>query len=104
MARISDADQGGLPVSRFDSCGTHRARSGAVPRPGPENARTSSPGNSGVAQLLLQVSDDGAGAVSGARFVYSAHEAEEHSAALEGRRANYASRAGILRLKKVCVF
>ncbi len=52
----------------------------------------------GVAELLLQVADDRAGALSRARFVHSADEAEEHAAALEGRRTDYASGAGILRL------
>ena len=34
MARLSHADQGGLPLPRFDSCGADRARSGAVSGPG----------------------------------------------------------------------
>src|SRR5258708_36386631 len=51
-----------------------------------------------MAELLLQVADDGAGAVSGARSVHPVDEAEEHIAAFEGRRADYAPGAGILRL------
>src|SRR5258708_38246281 len=51
-----------------------------------------------MSALLLQVADDGAGAVPGARFVHPVDEAEEHAAAFERRRADYAPGAGILRL------
>src|SRR5271157_3106862 len=98
MARLSDADQGGLPVPRFDSCGADRARPGALPRSRAAHARATPPRYSGMAEFLLQVADDRAGAVSGARSVHSAHEAEEHSAALEGRRVDYTFGAGVLRL------
>src|ERR1019366_2994607 len=101
MARVSDADQGGLPVPRLDSCGADRARSGALPRSRAAHAGAAPPGDSGMAELLLQVADDGAGAVSGARSIHPAHEAEKHAAALEGRRVDYASGAGVLRLARV---
>src|SRR5271170_1473929 len=98
MARLSDADQSGLPLPRLDSGGADRAGSGSIPRPCAAHARATPPGNSGVAELLLQVADDRAGIVSGARSVHPVDEAEKHSAALEGRRAYHASRIGILRL------
>ena len=41
-----------------------RARSGSVPRPGAAQLGTERPRHPGVAELLLQVADDGAGAVS----------------------------------------
>src|SRR5271157_121121 len=98
MARLSDADQGGLPVPRLDSCGADRARPGALPRPCAAHPGAAPPRNSGMAELLFQVADDGAGTVSGARSVHPAHKAEEHFAAPEGRRADYAFGAGVLRL------
>src|SRR5579862_8314821 len=101
MARLSHADQSRFPVPRFDFGSAHRARSGAVSRLGPADARTAPPWNPGMAQLLLQVSDDGAGALSRARSVYSTDEAEEHAAALEGRGVDYAPRTGILRLRLI---
>src|ERR1039457_3501021 len=101
MARLSDADQSGLPLSRLDSGRAHRAGSGSLPRSSAAHARASSPGDSGMAQLLLQIADDGAGTLSGARSVHPANEAEKHSAAPKGRRADYASGAGLLRLRIV---
>ena len=55
----------------------------------------------GVAELLLQVADDGAGAVSRARSVHPVDEAEEHAAPPEGRGADHAPGAGVLRLRPV---
>ena len=52
-----------------------------------------------MAELLLQVSDDRAGTLSRARSIYPADEAEEHSAAPEGRGTHYALGAGVLRLR-----
>src|SRR5258706_12652276 len=101
MARVPDADQGGLPVPRLDSCGADRARSGAAPRSRAAHARAAPPRASGMVKLLLQVADDTAGLVSRARSLHPAHQAEEHAAVLEGRRVNYASGAGILRLARV---
>src|SRR5713101_7093752 len=101
MARIPDADQGGLPVPRLDSCGPDRTRSRALPRPRTTHAGATPPGNPGMAKLLLQVTDDAAGLVSGARSVHPAHQAEEHSAVPEGRRADHAFGTGILRLGRV---
>src|SRR5438270_1861847 len=98
MARLSDADQGGLPVSRLDSRRADRARSRALPRPRTAHARAAPSRDSGMAEFLFQVADDAAGLVSGTRSVHPAHQAEEHAAVLEGRRVDYASGAGILRL------
>ncbi len=53
-------------------------------------------GNPGVVELLLQVADERARALSRARSVYSVDEAEEHAAALEGRRIDHAPGTGIL--------
>src|SRR5260221_14765270 len=101
MARVPDADQGGLPVPRLDSCGADRARSGAAPRSRAAHARAAPPRASGMVKLLLQVADDTAGLVSRARSLHPAHQAEEHAAVSEGRRVDYASGAGVLRLVRV---
>src|SRR5438477_8060534 len=99
MARLPDADQGGLPVPRFDFGCAHRARPGALPRPGEAQLGAVRVGHPGVAQLLLQVADDRARTVSGARPVHPTDEAEEHATSPDGRAADYAPRAGVLRLK-----
>src|ERR1700686_2562329 len=101
MARLSDADQGGLPVPRLDSCGADRPRSRALSRPRATHPGIAPPRDSGMAKLLLQVADDAAGLVSGARSVHPAHQAEEHAAVSEGRRADYTFGAGVLRLSQV---
>src|SRR5229473_176833 len=98
MARLSDADQSRLPLPRLHPSRTHRARPGAIPRPGTAHAGTAPPRHPGVAQLLFQVANDRAGTVSRARSVHPAHEVEEHVAPPEGRRVDYAFGAGILRL------
>ena len=54
--------------------------------------------HSGVAELLLQVSDDCARALSRARSVHSVDEAEEHAAPPARRRTDHAPGAGVLRL------
>src|SRR5258708_38996387 len=54
-----------------------------------------------MVKLLLQVADDTAGLVSRARSLHPAHQAEEHAAVSEGRRVDYASGAGVLRLVRV---
>ena len=56
-------------------------------------------GNPGMAELLLQVADDCAGTLSGARSVHPVDEAEEHAAPPEGRGTDYPPRPGILRLR-----
>src|SRR5256885_17015127 len=98
MARLSDADQSRLPLSRLDSRGANRTRPRALPRSGAANAGTSPPGNSGMAELLLQVADDCTRTVSRTRSVHSADEVEEHTAPFERRRADHALGVGILRL------
>src|SRR5579859_93367 len=95
MARIPDADQSGFPLPRFNPCSTNRARSRAVPGPG---ATRGHEGHSRVVELLLQVANDGARALSRARPVHSVHETEEHAALDDGRRPDHPPRAGILRL------
>src|SRR5262249_46540929 len=54
----------------------------------------------GVAVVLLQEPDDGAGAVPRARSLHPAHEAQEHAAPHAGRRAHHAPRGRILRLMR----
>ena len=54
--------------------------------------------HSGMAQLLFQVADVRARALSRARSVHSADEAEEHAALDDGRRPDHAPRRGVLRL------
>src|SRR2546429_3965960 len=98
MARLSDADQGGLPVPRLDSRCADRPGPHPLPRPRATHAGAAPPGDSGMAELLLQVTDDSAGLVSGTRSVHPAHQAEEHAAVPEGRRVDYTSGAGVLRL------
>ena len=61
---LSDADQSRFPVPRFDSRCAARAGSGAVPRPGTTQQAVAQPGNPGVAELLLQVADERARALS----------------------------------------
>src|SRR5579871_595549 len=98
MARLSDADQSRLSLSRLNPGGAHRARSCVIARSGEALLRSPRPRHSGVAELLFQVSDDRPGTVSRARLVYSADEAEEHTASPEGRRTDHAPGAGVLRL------
>src|SRR6266704_2945243 len=98
MAGLSDADQGGFPVPRFDSGCADRAGPDLIPGPRTAQRGIAGPRYPGVAELLLQVSDDRAGAVSGARSVHSAYEVEEHAAPPERRRVDYSLRAGVLRL------
>src|SRR4029077_15707681 len=105
MAGLSHADQSRLPVPRLDPGCAHRAGSSAVPRPGTAQYAIAWAGNSGMAELLLQVSHDRSGTLSGARSVHSADEVEEHSPLPEGRRADHAPGIGILRLtrkKEIC--
>ena len=59
-----------------------------------EPART---GHSGVAQLLLQGPATCGRALSGARSLHPAHQAEEHASPHHGRRPDHASWAGVLR-------
>src|SRR5437763_5421674 len=90
LAGISHADQSRFPLPRFDSGGADRARPGAVPRLGEADFQPARNWDSGVAQLLFQIADDGAGAVPRARFIHSADEAEEYIAAFEGGRTDHA--------------
>src|SRR6266446_2358422 len=98
MARLSNADQSRLPLSRLDPRRAHRTRSHTLPRSRPANAGTTPARHSGMAELLLQVSHDRARAVSRARSVHPTDEAEEYAAAFEGRRTDHALGIGILRL------
>ena len=54
--------------------------------------------HSGVDELLLQVSDDRAGTLSGTRSVHPDDKDEEHPAPHQGRGADYPPRTGVLRL------
>src|SRR5215213_728105 len=51
-----------------------------------------------MAQLLLQEPDDGAGTAARARPVHPADETQEHAASPDGRGADHAPRAGVLRV------
>src|SRR6266853_3638842 len=96
VAGLSDADQGGFPVPRLDPGSANRTGFGFVFGPGQarRNAR-----DSGMAELLLQVADVRAGALSRARPVHPVDAVEEYAAMDDGRGFNYASRAGVLRLR-----
>ena len=98
LARLSDADQSRLPLPRFDPGRAAGARPGAVPRSGEALAGVARHRHPGVAELLLQVADDGRGPVPRARPVHPVDEAEEHHAPPDGRRDDHAPRAGVLRL------
>src|SRR5215470_1352147 len=98
MARLSHADQSGLFVPRLDFGRTDRAGLGAVFGFGAARGNARHPG---MAELLLQVANDCAGTLSGARSVHSVHEAEEHATLDDGRGSDYAPRAGVLRLSIV---
>src|ERR1700722_5795480 len=98
MAWLSHADQSRFPVPRLDPRRTHRARSRALPRPRATQFAAPRPGRSGGVKLLLQVSDDCARPISGARSVHSVDEVEKYAETLEGRRSNHAPGAGVLRL------
>ncbi len=95
-----DADQGRLPLPRLDPGRAYRARPRAVPRSGEALAGTARHRHPGVAQLLLQIADDGRGPLSRARPVHPVDEAEEHPPPPEGRRDDHAPGAGVLRLEK----
>ena len=61
-----------------------RARPGAVHGPGEALGGAEGHRHSGVAELLLQVADDGAGTVSGARPVHPVYKAQEYPAPPDG--------------------
>src|SRR5260370_42700080 len=94
MARLSDADQGRLPVARLDSRGADRARPGAVLRPGPAGPAGRHPG---VAVVLLEEPSHRSRALPGARPVHPTDEVEEHPALAQGRRADHPPRHRVLR-------
>ncbi|MFN7979783.1 MAG: inositol-3-phosphate synthase [Vicinamibacterales bacterium] len=85
LARLPDAAQDQLPVPRLDPGGADRARLGAVPRPGQARRHV---GHPGMAVVLLQGADARARGLPGTRPVHPAHEAEEHAAPHDGRRAH----------------
>src|SRR2546425_1461104 len=94
MARLSDADQGRLPVPRLHPGGAHRARPRVLLRPGAARPALRDPG---VALLLLQEPADGAGPVPRARPLHPADEAQEHAALAQGRGADHPPRHRVLR-------
>jgi len=96
LARLPDADQGGLPLPRFDPGSADCARPRAVHRPGTASWAARNPG---VAELLFQVAHVRAAALSRARSVHPVDETEEHVAVDDGRRFDYPPRLGILRLR-----
>ena len=82
VARLPDADQGRFSLPRLDPGRAAGARPGAVLRPGPAGRHERHPG---VALLLLQEPADRAGAVSRARPVHPADQAQEHPPLPDGR-------------------
>src|SRR5438093_2927255 len=94
MARLSDADQGRLPVPRLHPRRADRARPGPVLRPGAAGAPVGDPG---VAVVLLQEPPDGPGALPRARPVYPTDQAQEHAAVADGRGTNHPPRYRVLR-------
>ncbi len=87
LARLSDAAEDQLPLPRQHPGGADRARPGAVHGSGEARRHV---GHPGVAVVLLQEPGARAGALSGARSVHPADEAEEHAALSQGRRAHHA--------------
>jgi myo-inositol-1-phosphate synthase len=79
LARLSDADQDRLSLSRFDSGCADRSRPCSLFRS--RSARRNE-GCAGVALFLLQVSANCARLVSRARHLHSVDETQEHAAAL----------------------
>src|SRR5208283_361271 len=98
MAGLSDADQGRFPVPRLDSGGAAGARPGAAAGPGEAVIGTADHRHPRVAELLLQIADDAARALSRARFVHPVDEAEEHHAPPHGRGDDHPLGPGVLRL------
>src|SRR5437879_4367300 len=98
MARLSDADQSQLPLPRLDPGRTDRVGPGAVDGLGKAQLRAERDGYPGMAELVLQVPDDGSGTLSRARFVHPDDEDEEHAATPPRRRTHHALGAGVLRL------
>src|SRR2546427_1650497 len=94
MARLSDADQGRLPVPPLHPGGAHRARPRVVLRPGAAGPALRDPG---VALLLLQEPADGARPVPRARPLHPADEAQEHAALAQGRGPDHPPRHRVLR-------
>src|SRR5262249_12772986 len=98
MARLPDADQGRFSVPRLDSGCAHRARPGAIPRLGAAHSGAQRARDPGMAELLLQESDERSRPVSGTRFVHPVDEAEEHVAPSARGRTDHASGTRVLRL------
>src|SRR5205807_7726749 len=96
LARLPDADQGGLSVPRLDSRGADCSRPSFVPRLGAACGDARHPR---MAEFLFQVAHDRAGTLPRTRFIHPVHEAEKHFALYDGRGFDHALGAGILRLK-----
>ncbi|CAA9476527.1 MAG: Inositol-1-phosphate synthase, partial [uncultured Rubrobacteraceae bacterium] len=95
VAQLPDADQGQLPGPGLDPGRPDRPR----PRPlaGPR-AEGRARGYPGVALVLLQEPDDPPGALSRARPLHPADEAQEHAQGVHGRGPHHPSRPGLLRV------
>src|SRR5450631_298711 len=98
MAGISHADQGRFPLPRLHPCRANRPRSRSFHGSGKAHSKPQGYRNPGMAELLLQVADVRAGAISGARFVYPVDEAEKHVAVYQGRAVDHPPRSRVLRL------
>src|SRR6185503_5268249 len=97
LARLPDADQDRFPLSRLNPGSSDRSRPRAVSRPCSTRRHE---GRTGVALLLFQVAANRAGLISRTRYLYPAHEVEEHAAAFARRGSDHTPRARILRLKR----
>ena len=73
---LPDADQGELPLPRFDPRGADRARPGALLR---LRASRRDEGDSGMVKLLLQIPHGRCGTAAGARSFHPADETQEHA-------------------------
>src|SRR5207247_1873123 len=96
VARLPDADQGGLPLPRLDPRRPPGAGPGAALRP---RAPRRTVGDPGVAVLLLQEPPGGdrGGPLSRARPVHPAYQTQEHSPLDDGGRSDHAPGHRVLR-------
>src|SRR5579872_5398110 len=98
LARLSHADQGRFSLPGLNPGRTDRAGSRSIHGPGATLLGAEGSWHTGVAQLLLQVADDRARALSRARLIHSVDETKEHAASPEGRRDDHPFGTGVLRL------
>src|SRR5215467_2789843 len=88
MAWLPDADQSGFLVPRFHSGSADCPRFSVVHGSGATQRRAWRAGNSGVAELLFQVTYERPRPLSGTRPFHSIDEAEEHTPSSTRRRVS----------------